>query len=431
MPDRSKAPEVKPFGRLNVPEENVMTLPNGLMLHVFSGGDQDVARLTLISEGGSSDTDNPCAATFAAELMREGSSTFTGEQVADIMDFNGAWLNCSSSGHYSTMQLFALTSKLSVVLPVAIDCFADPSYPRTAFEAIRRKTAAKQRQNLSRVSFLANADNKRLICGSDHRDSRIIEPEEIEETSIEEVRAFHDRTFDAGLTHAYLCGRVDVRLADYVARTLGEIPLAGRQSPISIVPYAAAMPGISTVGRPGSLQCAVTMSLPAIAREHPDYNDLRMTVTALGGYFGSRLMQNVREDKGYTYGISASLFGSREGSYVSINAQCDNSYAKALMEEVRNEVGRMAAHPLDDAEMHRLKFNVSTDLASTLDSPFSIMDYYELQRLVGTPRDYFESRQKSLGSLTAERVCEISRMYLDPSEFRTSVAGDLDKTGGI
>lgn len=169
------------------------------------------------------------------------------------------------------------------------------------------------------------------------------------------------------------------------------------------------------------------MSIPAVPRSHPDYNLLRMTVTALGGYFGSRLMMNIREDKGYTYGISSALLGSREGGYIVISAQCDNRYTSALIDETRAELIRMADSPLSDDELKRLKFNVASDLASTLDTPMTMMDYYELRHTIGVPDDYFYARQKALAEITPEIVCEMSRRYLNPDSLRISVAGDLSK----
>ena len=183
----------------------------------------------------------------------------------------------------------------------------------------------------------------------------------------------------------------------------------------------------STIQKNGSLQSAVAISLPAIARSHPDYNPLRMTVTALGGYFGSRLMSNIREDKGYTYGISAALLGSLDGSYITINAQCDNRHTEALIEEVRKELTDMVRRPLDESELDRLRFNVASDLASTLDSPMTMMDYYELNLTVGTPADYFEARRKTLADITPEKVCEMAGKYLNPDMLRISIAGDMGK----
>lgn len=429
MLDRSKAPQIKPFGKLVIPDEHVMTLSNGLVLHTLSGGDQDVARLTVIMEGGSSDSHNPCIPAFAAELMREGNSDLDSSAIADLVDYNGAWLDSSATGHFTSVRISALASRMPYILPAVISCIAGPAFPAHAFEIIRQKAVARQRLNISRVSFLASADNKRLICGSSHPDGHLLSPEEIEAISRDDIVAFHERCLDAAHTHAYLCGRLTADLVDIVADCLLTLPSRHMASPVSIMPYCAEAPALSLVDKAGSLQSAVVMSLPAIPRTHPDYNALRMAVTALGGYFGSRLMLNIREDKGYTYGISASLIGAQEGGYISISAQCDNRYTDALISEVKDELRRMQDCPLSDAELGRLRFNVASDLASTLDSPFTMMDYYELVRTVGIPYDYFDARGRILVSVDADAICELSRRYLDPEALRISVAGDLNVCG--
>lgn len=425
MLDRSRAPEIKLFGNLAIPAENVVVLSNGLTLHILEGGDQDVARLTLIVDGGSLDVANPCVATFAGELLREGNDSLGPEEIADLIDYNGAWLNSNAGSHYTSIRLTGLSSKVKDLTDLTIDCFTRPSMPRQSFEVIKQKAIARQKLNMSRVSFLAGAQMKKLVCGDGHRDAIVTAVDEIASIDRSELLAFHQSRLAPELTHAYLCGRLTGGLVEKVAARLESIASSPKPSPIEIVAYQPQEPGLSSVVVPDSLQSAVAMAIPSIPRSHPDYNALRMAVTALGGYFGSRLMMNIREDKGYTYGISSALVGSKEGSYIQISAQCDNSYTEALIQEVKNELKLMADRSLGDEEMNRLRFNVYSDLASTLDSPFNIMDYYELQRTVGTPSDYFSQRLSAIRSLTPKRICMLSERYLDPSQLRIGVAGSL------
>lgn len=423
MIDRTKAPQVRPFGNICLPPEQISVLSNGLTFHCFNGCDQDVARLTISVEGGTLDVDNPCIASFAGELLREGNPSANAEKIADIIDFNGAWLNSLSNSHFTNIQLTSLSPKLDSLADIAVDCFCDPSVPQNSLDVIRQKAIARQQLNLSRVSFLASADIKKQICGPKHRESQIVASREIESLTRRQILDFHLNRLDAGLTHAYLCGKLTPALIDSIARKLEKIPTAAKKSPIEIVPYDIQPPTVSFVEKSDSIQSAVCLALPAVSRNHPDYDALRMTITALGGYFGSRLMMNIREDKGYTYGISAALLGTHEGSYTLISAQCDNNYTDSLIHEVRNELIKMATEPLSDDEMKRLTFNVYSDLASTLDSPFNIMDYYELQRVVGTPKDYFARRLQTIKTLTPQRICQLSEQYLRPEQLHISIAG--------
>lgn len=425
MLDRTTPPEVRPFGRLTLPGEQSITLPNGLTLHTLSGGDQDVMRLNIIADGGTYDCGNPCVASFAAELLREGNATADSEQIADLVDYNGAWFNSTASSHFTTLQISGLTSKLSVLTPVAVRCLIEPTFPSEAFDLIRAKGVALQRLNLSRVSFLANADNHRLIAGPSHPGSRVPSPEEIESISVGDLIEFHRRIVNARHIHAYLCGRISPSDIDMVARCLEQIPASDSKSPLTHVSYSSLPPTVSRVDKPGSLQSAVVMAIPAIPRNHPDYNALRLTVTALGGYFGSRLMMNIREDKGYTYGITAALMGSLDGSCITISAQCDNRYTSALIDETKAELLRMVSEPLSPEEFHRLKSIAASELASTLDSPMTVMDYYELRHTVSIPPDYFDARQDTIAAITPQIICDMAARYLRPELLRISIAGDL------
>lgn len=427
MLDRSIVPETHSFGRLTLPECEVTVLPNGLTLHLLSGGEQDVARLSIIADGGPSDISRSDAASICAKLLCEGSKSIDGAAMADLIDFNGAWLSGNASGHFTTLRLSALTSKFDAVLAPAIDSFVNPAFERDAFEALRQKAAASRRIDTTKVSWLASTDNLALICGPSHPDAQYMPADEIERLTRDDIIKFHGLITEPRNIHAYLAGKLSVKLIDTVAGRLGGIPSQGLVSPVKIVPYSPEEPCRRTVARAGALQSAVVMSMPSIKRDHPDYNALRMTVTALGGYFGSRLMLNVREDKGLTYGISAALCGSREGAYVVVSSQCDNSFVGKVIDEVKSEIRHMADRPLTTDELTRLRANVSSDLASTIDSPFTMIDHYEIERLVGTPSDYFERRQQTLASLSPELICEMARKYLDVDRLRISVAGDTDK----
>jgi predicted Zn-dependent peptidase len=176
---------------------------------------------------------------------------------------------------------------------------------------------------------------------------------------------------------------------------------------------------------PGTLQNSLSASIPTISRDHADYINLRLTIIALGGYFGSRLMSNIREEKGLTYGISASLLGMREGAHAQINAQYATGNSQRVIDEVRHELQVLATQPMPDDELTRLKRFIMSNLASTLDSPFSIVDYYQNQVLVGTPNDYFDAQFKCINSLSAETIMRMASQYLNPDDMRIVTAGSL------
>jgi predicted Zn-dependent peptidase len=165
------------------------------------------------------------------------------------------------------------------------------------------------------------------------------------------------------------------------------------------------------------------MAAPTIPRSHKDYIPLRIAVMALGGYFGSRLMTSIREEKGLTYGISAALEGSHEAANITINAQCDPAYVDEVISQTFAEIERLANEPMPREELEALIQYLSSALAVTLDSPLSIADHYITQLTVGTPPDYFEQQFNVLGAITPATIAEMTSKYIKPELFATFVAG--------
>lgn len=174
---------------------------------------------------------------------------------------------------------------------------------------------------------------------------------------------------------------------------------------------------------PEALQSAVCISIPTIGRSDPDYIDLRLAMMALGGYFGSRLMTNIREEKGLTYGISGALLGYREGGVASIDSQTDPRNVKQLVSETIKELELLRTVAMTDGELSAVKRYAMSALAASLDSPFSIMDIYLTRYTSGTPDDYFKLQQKAITDLTAERIMEVANRHLDPDSVKISIAG--------
>ncbi len=428
MTDRSTPPAVRRLGRLSLTKPEDIVLDNGLTLHLFCGGDTDAARLSLQAAGGRLDGISDYVAPMTVEMLREGSHRHNGMDVAERIDFNGAWLTANAMMHRTAYELSAVTRNYRRLLPLFIDTYTDPAFDIKPFEAIHRKRLSDLDVNLTKVSFLANNAVTAMIAGADNPAARGADRQSLAAITRETLADFHSETIDARGVHAFLSGRLDDKTIEATVKALSYIPTSDHYSdPRSYVSYTPSHPATITVDRPGSMQSAVALAIPVIGREHPDYIALRMAVIALGGYFGSRLMLNIREDKGYTYGISAALVGTVEGGYVLISAQCDNRYTLPLIDEIKKELAAMTTTPLSDDELTNLRLNLESTLATTLDSPFTQAEYYSTCLNLNIPTDYFDRQQDALESLSADGITEISRRYLAPDQARIAIAGDLTK----
>lgn len=421
--DRTIAPDIKDFEMLKIPQCRTLILDNGIKLNIIDHGEFDVNRLTLSWKGGANDVDSFASLMLASDLMREGTSLRCGAEIAETFDYNGAWLKSNFHSHHSSLILHSLNNKFDAVLPTLVETITLPTFPQQEFEINKEKLAKRKEINLSKVAYLSNLSNQKLIFGEQHPCSVEESPNDIRNIAIDDVKELHKQIFTPNGCELFLAGRITPQIEDCINNNIGQLPLAKRSLEQRVIPLSPSNKKIDVIEVPDSMQCAITMSIPTISRSHSDYIDLRHTIMALGGYFGSRLMANIREDKGYTYGISAMLMGHWEGGVMTISTQCDNSYTNAVIEEVKKEIENLKQDNFNDDELLRLKRYAMTQIAGILDSPFSIMDYYENVRHVLTPIDYLEASQLSIKNLTSQRIASLAQQYLNLEELRISIAG--------
>ncbi len=421
MLDRTTPPPIHTLGKISLPLPDSETLDNGIKFNFIKGGSQEVVQLSIVWQGGCLEAPHPMVATILASLMTQGSAHHSGAEISEILDFHGAMLKITATRHVTTLQLTALNSMLADVMPVVREVICEPSLPRQAFDAFHEIEVNNFLQARSKVSVLCSEAVAPLIKGASHPESEVPTIEQVRSISLDQVREFYHRLITADGCQAYLGGNFSDEIFASVRRMLASLPAPCRAMEKIIVPYSPEPPSTVVVEKPGAVQAAIEIDIPSIPRHHPDYIPLRLSVMALGGYFGSRLMKNIREDKGYTYGIGAYLLGNQEGSYISVMAQADESYVEAVIEEVAKEMEQMAEDPLPPEEMTRLRQFASSALLEILDSPFTIIDYYKTIESVGLPEGYFGSQVRWVRDITPEIIMDMARKYILPSQMRVGV----------
>ena len=427
MLDRTKSPEIKPFENISIPQARKQTLDNGIPLTIIDNGSEEVNRISLIWDGGSVDAQKSSVASITAGLLREGSTQYNGNQIAEILDFNGAWLKSSVQSHHTSIILHSLNSKSKNVIPILSEIAYNPTFPEKEFNVTKERKAQSTELAMKKVTHLCEIADRELIFGKNHPISKFETPKEIREITIQELKELHNRIYTPNTLGIYLAGRITPQLEDLINNTFGQINLTEKPSNISVIPAESSSEREKKVNLDEALQSAISISIPTINRNHPDYIPLRLTIMALGGYFGSRLMLNIREDKGYTYGIYAALLGFKEGGVINISTQCDNSYTYKVIDEIKKEIELLKYNNMDNDELNRLKRYAMSQLVTTLDSPFSIMDYYENIRCAGTPEDYFSQQINAINSLSSESIAYYASKYLSADSIYTAIAGDISK----
>lgn len=425
MSFRSVPPPVTDFSRLSLPPQSIIELNDRVTLHTVHSGKSKATQISLLWNYGNANIPHSYVPFVLPQIMRQGTETMSSEMIDDRIDFLGSFLSSDVGSAYSSFQCLCLNSFRAEMLDIIADIFMHPSFKPDTIEALRRKALAKYDVQNTHSKYVAQRRLIELVSGPEHPYYHNPTRQSIESFSRQQlVDAWHNAVSSSRI-HLIVGGEITsglIRLIEDFASRICPDESVNLVTP-HIVPFNPATPGEFRVDMPASSQSSIGIAIPTIPRSHPDYIPLRIGVIALGGYFGSRLMTVVREKMGLTYGISASLHGSLEGSYINISSECDSGYVESVLRQVDIEIDRLASTPMPEDEFRRLRSYYMTIIASTLETFKSVADYYQSQITIGIPVDYYQRQQDVLESITPKELSDIIAKYIIPSQSIKVIAG--------
>ncbi len=425
--DRTQAPDLFPFGKLCLPLPLKEILPDGTELYIINKGDQEVCRIDLLYEGGRYATHIPAIADLTGPMLRKGIEGMNANEIAEFIDYHGAWLQMSTTLHYSTVSLFSLNRNLAELLPVVVRILTEPTLPEKEFEVLREQRIQQLLVNREKVRILAGEAFNSLIFGKEHPYARINTTEGLQSISVDDLRDYHNRYFLQARKTIILSGYITDTVLSTVRQQLGNLSSGCKTASTAILPIQPENKRITLVDKQGALQSGLRIGMPTIGIKHSDYPLLGLANHILGGYFGSRLMTKIREEKGYTYGISSYMIALRESAYFTIVTEAGCEFTRPLIDEVRNEIQRLCDEPVPQEEFEIARNYMQGRMARVLDSPFSICDYTLSTFISGTSPNYFDIETETLRCATAEDVQRVVRTHLSPDNLYIAIAGDTAK----
>lgn len=422
--DRTQQPAIEGFGTLSMPMPQIEQLSNGSQLYIVDKGDQEVCRIDFLFDGGRYSTPNPAIADLTGPMLRKGTPLMDNDAIAEHLDYHGAWLQTATTQHFSTLSLFSLNRNLDKILPTVVDMITTPTMPDKYLEILRRQRIQQLQINHEKVRNLAGEAFNRLIFGAQHPYARVITEELLGDIQVEHLRQYHHNNIINTGTRVLLSGRITPTVAALVRDCVVNLPVQPIHDISGVEPFAPDEQHHTFIHKPGALQSGIRIGMPVIGTKHPDYPYLSMVNLILGGYFGSRLMSDIREEKGYTYGISSHIISTREDAYFTIITESGTEHTQPLIDEVYKEIERLCNEPVSDDELETARNYLQGRRARALDSAFSMSDYFLSSIVSDTPLDYFNSEDCAIRNATAQDLLRVARTYLQPQNLYVAIAGE-------
>lgn len=428
MVDFSKQPAVTGFKKveLNFPEP--ITLSNGVPVWVIGDGTDEVNRLDLYIGGGSYQESKPLLSLLTGMLALEGNEKMTVAEVSEAFDYYGALKSVQPFDSCTMVSLSSLNSNFQHTAEIFRDSIALPIFSERECKLHQQQIASNIAISRDRVEYMAAMEMKRLYYGANHPLAVEPTPELLMGITNDDYKRFHAQYYHVNNLRIIFSGRVTDKELSALDATIGAWDKQGAPLDYSKeTPIEPSDKMLSVIDKKGALQSAVSIVIRAIPRRHPDYFKLRILITAFGGYFGSRLNMNIREDKGYTYGIHAYLLGKNNDAFIRINSSCASKYTWLLVEEVKKEMACLREELVSERELNIVKQYMLSDLMQTLDTPFSKARYMGDAFTCGLYPEYFNEHVDAILACTPADLKEMANKYLLADRMRIVIAGDKQK----
>lgn len=425
MIDRTLQPEIQELTQFNIQQPVRTHLPNGIPLSVINAGEQEVVRIDILFAGGRWQQSQKLQALFTNRMLREGSRKYSAAIISEKLDFYGAWLELSSSADYAYITMYSLNKYFAETMEVLESVIKEPLFPEKELFTVVDANIQQYLVNTSKVDFLAHRSLLRALYGEEHPCGQYIEEADYRAITPAILRAFYSQYYHSGNCDIYLSGKITEDIIHKVETTLGAEPFGNFHHHLvkkDFLPVPAVAKRIFTE-REDAMQSAVKLGMSTITRHHPDYMKLRVLVTLFGGYFGSRLMSNIREEKGYTYGISAGIMSYPDSSLLVISTETDNNYVEPLIAEIYNEIDKLQQTLVSSDELAMVRNYMLGEMCRNYESPFSLADAWMFIKTSGVDDHYFSRSLQAIQEVTPEEIRDLAGRYLCKEKLKEVIAG--------
>ena len=412
--NRTHAPKIKTVDTIDTLPVAQVKLDNGIPVYILNEGEQEIVKIDFVFEAGKWYEPQNLLADFVSRMMREGVKNHSAKEIADIFEFYGSNLESSVSFTNAGFQVYSLSKHLPHVLPLLMEIFTEASFPEDEFLTMLNNRKQKHTERLAKNDYVSNRNFLSAMWGPKHPYGRVTEFEDFENVTTAQLKDFYTGHYNATNCFILISGRFDDSIIQSLNTIFGVSSWLGAVVPKDILFDPQPNPELRLhTEKKDSVQSSIMLGNATINKYHPDFEKLSVVNTIFGGYFGSRLMANIREEKGYTYGIFSSLTSYQHGGIFEISAEVGKEVSEATISEVQKEIELMRTDLVDEEELDTVKNYLTGRLMRSVDGPMKYADVYKGLILYGKDGSYINEYLKTIHSITAEEIRDLSVKYLD------------------
>ena len=394
------------------------TLDNGVPVYSINAGAQDVIQIEMVFFAGNWYEQQKGIAAATNFMLKNGTINKTAFQINEAFDYYGAYCNRSCFNETSTLTLHTLTKQLDHLLPVMTEMLTESVFPEQELDIYKQNSKQRLSVSLQKAEFVAGRLIDSYLYGDNHPYGKYTNAGDIDALNTDALKAFYRQYYLQGKAAIFVSGNLPVDIEQKLNAAFGKLNLT---APDYKSPFISAAPVSDKKFRiqndAEAVQGAIRIAAPFPNRHHPDFKKVMVLNNIFGGFFGSRLMANIREEKGYTYGIYSYLQNHMQQSAWVISTEAGKDVCEATIEEVYKEMKSLREEPVDEDDLLLVRNYMMGSILGDLDGPFHIMAKWKNIILNGLDEGYFYDSVKAIRETTAEELQALANEYLQPEKF--------------
>ena len=418
-----KQPPLTIPSTIDVPPTTKRTCKNGTPIYIIDCPEYDVVRVSFVFHAGTITQQHPFAASATANMLAEGSDKFSSQQIAERLDYYGSYFDINIDRDYSYITFCALAKFFPQTAEVIEQVILHPTFPESEVRTYCNKRSQQLSIERRKVETQAREHFAKAIFGQNHPYGISYPESAYTDLSHSHLKAHYMERYTAQNCMVVCSGHITPSTLELISSIAEQLPTLDQPCQPTIPPFESCHEKM--IQHDGAVQSSIRMGRLLFSRTHEDFIPMQVLATVLGGYFGSRLMQNLRERNGFTYGVFSAMVNFQHTGYLAIATQVGTEVTQEALKQIAHEIEILRHHPIPEEELNLVKNIMAGEMMRILDGPFGIADVTTENILCGFDNSHISDNLRRIRHTTSEELYALAQKYLDPKDMITVVVGDM------
>jgi predicted Zn-dependent peptidase len=425
MLNRAQAPSFKTIDTINIIKANHTKFSNGIDFYSLSAGSQEIVKIEFIFKAGMYHQAASLIASSTNNLLEVGSKSYSANQISDGIDFYGSFLELHVEQDFAIVSLFSLNKYLNESLKFIEELIKYPTFPDDEFKLYITNKKQNHFINSQKGDVLVRRKFSQLLYGEKHPYGLTVVDNDFDRINISEIKDFFSQYYTSNNCTIIASGNLPDSITETLNSFFGEKKWG--QTNDLILPKSYSIETTKQqkhfIYKEDAIQSAIRVGRVLFNKTHPDYFKFQVLNAILGGYFGSRLMANIREDKGYTYGIGSGVVNLVNTGSFYISTEVGNNVTSQTLKEIYKEIKILREKLVSVDELETVRNYILGQFLRSVDGPFALADKFKAIWEYNLDYTYFDLYFNAIKTITPNDIIDLANKYLQEKDLLECVVG--------